>query len=117
MCNKAKTQSWTAHISQLDFSPIRGATKGYVRLSYSDELSTEAERQLLLGRKIKNDLPTVPISNAESGIKFQVMSIFMRSQNLSDFAFEIIKKKENLKLLLGAHRKGQCLSPPALLIA
>jgi len=41
----------------------------------------------------------------------------MRSQNLSDFAFEIIKKKENLKLLLGAYWKGQCISPPALLIA
>jgi len=26
----------------------------------------------------------------------------MRPQNLSDFAFEIIKKKENAKLLLGA---------------
>ncbi|MCK0147179.1 hypothetical protein MWU78_16090 [Arenibacter sp. F26102] len=45
------------------------------------------------------------------------MSIFIKSQNLSDFAFEIIKKKEKLKLLLGAHSKGQCLSPPALLIA
>ena len=41
----------------------------------------------------------------------------MKSQNLSDFVFEIIKKKENAKLLLGAHRKGQCLFPPALLIA
>jgi len=41
----------------------------------------------------------------------------MKSQNLSDFAFEMFKKKENAKLLLGAWRKGKYRSTPPLLIA
>lgn len=49
----------------MDFSSIRRATKGCARLSYSDALSTQVECQLLLGRKIKNDLPTKPKRNAD----------------------------------------------------
>lgn len=41
----------------------------------------------------------------------------MKSQNLSDFAFEMFKKKENVKLLHGAWTKGKYRSTPPLLIA
>tara|TARA_R110000822_G_scaffold310552_1_gene443990 strand:+ start:5792 stop:5935 length:144 start_codon:yes stop_codon:yes gene_type:complete len=45
---------------------------------------------------------TIPIINADLWAFSQGLCIFMRSQNLWDFAFAEKKKKQNQKLLLSA---------------
>ena len=65
---KTRTHPGCNTQAQMDFSLIRRATEGFARPSYSDALNTQAERQLLLGRKKKNDLATKPISNVGFGV-------------------------------------------------
>lgn len=60
---------------------------------------------------------TMPIRNADFWAKTNGLRIFMRSQNLWDFALDRKKINQNTKLLLSAKPKRNCFFKTALRIA